>query len=325
MRRRAVARRGSAATPVTPAAVWRAPGRAGRGVAAGRRGALLGRPTSRSASRSSRRRRRAGRARAVLPAEAARQRRGPPGARPPLVVFCHGADRRRRGRFRSDRPVPHHPGLRGGRRRLRREHRLRPGLPPQPRGGLGDRRRRRLRGRRARTWPATGAVDGAHMAIRGSSAGGFTALCALARSRTFRAGTSLYGVTDLLTLSPVDPRLRGPLQRPPHRVVARGGRRVSPVAHRSTWSAEIDAAVLVLAGTDDPVGPCRPGHRHGRRPARPRAPLRVPGLRGRATAFAGPDPRGLHVGRAGLLPQRCCAPAGLTETRGGCVTSSHAW
>ena len=35
----------------------------------------------------------------------------------------------------------------------------------------------------------------------GGSAGGCTALCALARSRTFAAAVSWYGVTDLLALA----------------------------------------------------------------------------------------------------------------------------
>jgi len=41
-----------------------------------------------------------------------------------------------------------------------------------------------------------GLIDGDHAFIRGGSAGGYTTLCALAFARVFRAGASLYGVSD---------------------------------------------------------------------------------------------------------------------------------
>lgn len=44
-------------------------------------------------------------------------------------------------------------------------------------------------------------VDQNRVAIRGGSAGGFTALAALAMTDTFKAGASLYGVTDLTALA----------------------------------------------------------------------------------------------------------------------------
>jgi dipeptidyl aminopeptidase/acylaminoacyl peptidase len=46
-----------------------------------------------------------------------------------------------------------------------------------------------------------GLVDGARLAIRGSSAGGFTTLAALTSSDLFKAGASLYGVADLTLLA----------------------------------------------------------------------------------------------------------------------------
>ncbi len=46
-----------------------------------------------------------------------------------------------------------------------------------------------------------GRVDGGKMAITGNSAGGFTALSALAFHKGFSAGTSLYGVADLEALA----------------------------------------------------------------------------------------------------------------------------
>ncbi|SFQ24057.1 prolyl oligopeptidase family serine peptidase [Pseudomonas borbori] len=50
---------------------------------------------------------------------------------------------------------------------------------------------------------ASGLIDPARAFIRGASAGGYTALCALAFSRVFRGGASLYGVSDPLALRQV--------------------------------------------------------------------------------------------------------------------------
>ena len=46
----------------------------------------------------------------------------------------------------------------------------------------------------------SGQIDPARTFIRGSSAGGYTALCALASDSGFRGGASLYGVSDPLAL-----------------------------------------------------------------------------------------------------------------------------
>ena len=53
----------------------------------------------------------------------------------------------------------------------------------------------------ARVLAAQGLVDDQRMAIRGSSAGGFTVLCALAFHHVFAAGASYYGVSDLEALA----------------------------------------------------------------------------------------------------------------------------
>ena len=53
----------------------------------------------------------------------------------------------------------------------------------------------------ARMLAAQDLVDGKRMAIRGSSAGGFTVLCALAFHDTFAAGASYYGISDLEALA----------------------------------------------------------------------------------------------------------------------------
>jgi dipeptidyl aminopeptidase/acylaminoacyl peptidase len=47
---------------------------------------------------------------------------------------------------------------------------------------------------------AEGLVDGARMAIRGGSAGGYATLCALTFHDTFAAGASLFGIADLEAL-----------------------------------------------------------------------------------------------------------------------------
>jgi dipeptidyl aminopeptidase/acylaminoacyl peptidase len=97
-------------------------------------------------------------------------------------------------------------------------------------------------------------VDAARTVIRGGSAGGFTALNALAAGDAFAAAVIRYGVTDLLGLAASThdfeahylDRLVGPLPASRARYEAR-----SPV-HRA---AEIRGSVLLLQGTDDPVVP----------------------------------------------------------------------
>jgi len=53
----------------------------------------------------------------------------------------------------------------------------------------------------ARYLADNGRVDGNRLIIRGSSAGGFTTLCALTFHDVFKAGASLYGIGDLETLA----------------------------------------------------------------------------------------------------------------------------
>jgi len=100
----------------------------------------------------------------------------------------------------------------------------------------------------------SGRVDGQRMAIRGGSAGGLTALGALVRSRTFAAAVSWYGVSDLMGLvatthdfeSRYTDRLIGPLPE-----AAEAYRDRSPLNRVD----EIEGAVLLLQGMDDPVVP----------------------------------------------------------------------
>ncbi len=109
-----------------------------------------------------------------------------------------------------------------------------------------------------------GDVDPARMAVRGGSAGGMTALNALAAGEGFAACVSWYGVTDLMGLvatthdfeAHYTDRLIGPLP---------GSRRLyderSPV-HRA---ASMKGSVLLLQGIDDPVVP--PAQAEGMRTA----------------------------------------------------------
>lgn len=98
-----------------------------------------------------------------------------------------------------------------------------------------------------------GRIDSRRVAIRGGSAGGFTALLGLTTD-AFCAAVSLYGVADLLTLAASThdfearylDTLVGPLDTARHRYIDR-----SPV----TRSSEMRGAALVLQGLDDPVVP----------------------------------------------------------------------
>jgi len=101
---------------------------------------------------------------------------------------------------------------------------------------------------------ASGRVDGARVAIRGGSAGGFTVLSGLAFTRRFAAGINYYGVADLETLAADTHKfearyldsLVAPL--PEGREVYRAR---SPVHHM----AGCHGALLTLQGTEDRAVP----------------------------------------------------------------------
>lgn len=106
----------------------------------------------------------------------------------------------------------------------------------------------------ARWLAGKGMVDPGRMAIRGSSAGGFTALGALAGETVFRAGAIYYGVSDLELLAGDDhkfesgyfQRLVGPY--PERRDLYRAR---SPV----NFAARISAPVIFFQGLEDRVVP----------------------------------------------------------------------
>ncbi len=113
----------------------------------------------------------------------------------------------------------------------------------------------------ARHLAERGDVDPGRMAVRGGSAGGMTALNALAAGEGFTACTASYGVTDLLRLAATThdfeahytDRLIGPLPAAERRFVER-----SPVSR----AAAMQGAVLLLQGTDDAGGAAGPGRAH---------------------------------------------------------------
>lgn len=106
----------------------------------------------------------------------------------------------------------------------------------------------------ARGLADSGLADPARIAIRGSSAGGWTVLSALVRGGTFAAGISRYGVTDLRMLAAHShdfeahyiEGLVGPLPASEALYVER-----SPLTHAD----RIDVPVLLLQGADDRVVP----------------------------------------------------------------------
>jgi dipeptidyl aminopeptidase/acylaminoacyl peptidase len=101
---------------------------------------------------------------------------------------------------------------------------------------------------------AEGLVDGNRMAIRGGSASGFTTLAALAFRKTFRAGTTYFGIGDLRAFvkdthkfeSRYLESLVGPWPETTQRYLDR-----SPSLH----AEQITAPVLVQQGAEDRVVP----------------------------------------------------------------------
>ena len=106
----------------------------------------------------------------------------------------------------------------------------------------------------ARHLAETGEVDPKRMSIAGGSAGGYTTLLALAQSDVFAAGTSAFGVTDLVTFTDVTHKfeerymdwLLGPL---PDALDVYRER--SPITHADS----IRSPVMITQGLDDKVVP----------------------------------------------------------------------
>jgi dipeptidyl aminopeptidase/acylaminoacyl peptidase len=93
------------------------------------------------------------------------------------------------------------------------------------------------------------AVDPERLAIRGSSAGGYTTLCALVFTDAFHAGASYYGIADLEVLMADTHKFESRYESalvPPDQIHER-----SPIH----FVERISAAVIVFQGLDDPVVP----------------------------------------------------------------------
>ena len=179
---------------------------------------------------------------------------GPPGALPPLIVSCHGGPTASSG---SGFDVTTQYFTSRGFAVARVDY--------AGSTGYGRAYRCSLWGQwgvadaedcvdAARHLVEQGLVDGARMAIRGGSAGGFTALNALAAGEGFAAAVALYGVTDLVGLAATSQdfesryldHLIGPLP---------GSRPVYEARSPVRRVASMEGSVLLLQGTEDPVVP----------------------------------------------------------------------
>ncbi len=179
---------------------------------------------------------------------------GPAGSLPPLVVFCHGGPTA--GVDPGFDPLVQYFASRGL-----------AVVAVDYRGstGYGRSYRQQLRGlwgevdiddcvTMAVSLADGGLVDGDRMVIRGTSAGGLTALGALIRSDRFAGAAAWYGVTDLEALAAethdFESRyLDGLVGALPQ--AAPTYRERSPVHHAD----RVTGSVLLLQGLDDPVVP----------------------------------------------------------------------
>lgn len=180
--------------------------------------------------------------------------RGPAGARPPLIVLLHGGPTAHASRALS----------------LSIQYWTTRGFAVVNvnyggSSGFGRAYRERLRGQ----WGvvdlhdavaavdylvATGRVDGARVAIRGGSAGGYTVLSALAFTQRFAAGINYFGVADLEALAADTHKLESryldslvaPL--PEARAIYQAR---SPIHHLDS----LDAALITFQGDEDRAVP----------------------------------------------------------------------
>ncbi len=213
-----------------------------------------------------------------------RRFRGPAGSRPPLVVFCHG------GPTSSAEPgfdpVVQFFTSRGLAVAV---------VDYRGSSGYGRAYRRALDGlwgeadiddcaRFAESLAEAGWVDGARMAIRGTSAGGLTALGALIRWRRFAGAAAWYGVTDLEGLvadtHAFESRYVDSLVGPWPEAAARYRSR-SPIHHADRVSGE----VLLLQGADDPVVPADQARRFAEQLGNHHVPCRLTVFPGESHGF----------------------------------------
>ncbi len=183
---------------------------------------------------------------------------------PPLVVFCHGGPT-------SSAEAGYDPVVQF----LTSRGIAVAAVDYRGSSGYGRAYRDRLRGAwgegdvddcvaYAESLAADGLVDAGRMAIRGTSAGGLTALAALIRARCFAGAVAWYGVTDLLALA-ADTHdfeshyldgLVGPLPGAEASYRSR-----SPIHHAD----RLVGRVLLLQGSDDPIVPVSQAERFAER------------------------------------------------------------
>ncbi|MFQ5955728.1 MAG: prolyl oligopeptidase family serine peptidase, partial [Kiloniellales bacterium] len=175
---------------------------------------------------------------------------GPPGTRPPLLVSSHGGP----------------TAASTGELNLSIQYWTSRGfafLDVNYRGstGYGTRYRRLINGRwgvvdvddccnGARWFENKGLVDGARLAIRGRSAGGFTTLAALTFRDVFKAGASHFGIGDLEALMADTHKFESHYD---HSLIAppEAARERSPVNHAD----RLGCPVIFFQGLDDKVVP----------------------------------------------------------------------
>ena len=181
--------------------------------------------------------------------------RGPAGAAPPALVFVHGgptsmtdAGLKLRVQFYTSRGFAvldvNYSGSTGYGRSYRQRLDGAWGIADVVDCAAG-----------ARHLAKSGLADGAHIAISGGSAGGYTTLMALATTRVFAAGSSHYGVSDLgLLLEHTHKFESGYL----HRLMG-----TTPAKWKDVFAARspinliegIAAPVILFQGLDDKVVP----------------------------------------------------------------------
>ena len=233
----------------------------------------------------------------------------PAGELPPLVVRSHGGPTGRASpALEPADPVLDQPRLRRGRRRLCRQHRLRPRLPQPARwpAGASPTSRTASRPRAISPPPVAPIPTGWRSAAAAPAA---TPPCARSPSTTcFKAGASWYGIGDLEALlrdthkfeSRYLDRLIGPWPEAAAIYRAR-----SPLHHA-------DAAELpghLPPGPGRQGGAAQPGRGHGRGPAR----------QGRAGGLSRLPGRGPRLSRRRGDRAAPCSPS--TPSSAGCSAS----
>ncbi len=106
----------------------------------------------------------------------------------------------------------------------------------------------------ARYLASVGEVDGERLIIRGASAGGYTALCALAFHEAFAAGASRYGIADLAALATDTHKFEARYMDSlvgPYPEEAEVYRARSPIH----FADDFAAPMIVLQGSEDEVVP----------------------------------------------------------------------